>query len=141
MTKKKKMPTMLLRTQKAMIAPMMPTAVTATAVKVDLAPVKARVTDLLNRRSVLGVLLGVLAVGSGIALTATAAWLIARASQQPPEAALAVAVVAVRAFGLGKGALRYLERLVTHDHSSTAACLLGILGCVEQPIDPVGKPP
>jgi ATP-binding cassette subfamily C protein CydCD len=76
---------------------------------------RARIADLLNRRSMIGVLLGVLAVGSGIALTATAAWLIARASQQPPEAALAVAVVAVRAFGLGKGALRYVERLVTHD--------------------------
>ncbi|HEY0500562.1 MAG TPA: thiol reductant ABC exporter subunit CydD, partial [Kutzneria sp.] len=81
----------------------------------DLVAPKARIADLLNRRSMIGVLLGVLAVGSGIALTATAAWLIARASQQPPEAALAVAVVAVRAFGLSKGALRYVERLVTHD--------------------------
>jgi len=89
--------------------------VVATAVKADLTAPKARLAELLNRRSLFGVLLGVLAVGSGIALTATAAWLIARASQQPPEAALAVAVVAVRAFGLGKGALRYLERLVTHD--------------------------
>ncbi|MFI9381014.1 thiol reductant ABC exporter subunit CydD [Kutzneria sp. NPDC052558] len=89
--------------------------VATSAVKADLVASKARLTELLNRRSMIGVLLGVLAVGSGIALTATAAWLIARASQQPPEAALAVAVVAVRAFGLGKGALRYLERLVTHD--------------------------
>ncbi|MFC0546506.1 thiol reductant ABC exporter subunit CydD [Kutzneria chonburiensis] len=89
--------------------------VASEATKSDLVASKARVTDLLNRRSMIGVLLGVLAVGSGIALTATAAWLIARASQQPPEAALAVAVVAVRAFGLSKGALRYVERLVTHD--------------------------
>jgi ATP-binding cassette, subfamily C, bacterial CydCD len=81
----------------------------------DNAAVKARMLDLLSWRSIGGVLLGVLAIGSGIALTATAAWLIARASQQPPEAVLAVAVVAVRTFGLGKGALRYVERLVTHD--------------------------
>jgi thiol reductant ABC exporter CydC subunit len=89
--------------------------VASAAAKTDLVAHQARITDLLNRRSMIGVLLGVLAVGSGIALTATAAWLIARASQQPPEAALAVAVVAVRAFGLSKGALRYVERLVTHD--------------------------
>jgi thiol reductant ABC exporter CydD subunit/thiol reductant ABC exporter CydC subunit len=90
-------------------------SVASHAAKADFVAPKARIAELLNRRSMIGVLLGVLAVGSGIALTATAAWLIARASQQPPEAALAVAVVAVRAFGLGKGALRYVERLVTHD--------------------------
>ncbi|WP_330335511.1 thiol reductant ABC exporter subunit CydC (plasmid) [Streptomyces sp. NBC_00536] len=50
-----------------------------------------------------------------IALTASAAWLICRASQQPPLGALMVAVVAVRAFALGRGALRYAERLWGHD--------------------------
>lgn len=34
-----------------------------------------------------------------------------------------------------------LERRVTHDHRSTATGLLGVVGCVEQPVDPVGKPP
>jgi thiol reductant ABC exporter CydC subunit len=46
---------------------------------------------------------------------ATSAWLIARAAQQPPVLYLLVAVVAVRAFGIGRGVLRYLERLVSHD--------------------------
>ena len=46
---------------------------------------------------------------------ATSAWLIARAAQQPPVLYLMVAVVAVRTFGIGRGVLRYLERLVSHD--------------------------
>ncbi len=59
--------------------------------------------------------LGVLAVGSGIGLIACAAWLISAASLQPHIAALAVAIVGVRVFALGKAALRYLERLDSHD--------------------------
>ncbi len=58
---------------------------------------------------------GVLAVGSGIGLIACAAWLISAASLQPHIAALTVAIVGVRVFALGKAALRYLERLVSHD--------------------------
>ncbi|MCP2164368.1 ATP-binding cassette, subfamily C, CydCD [Goodfellowiella coeruleoviolacea] len=65
--------------------------------------------------TLVGVVLGAAALASGIALTATAGWLIARAAQQPPILTLSVAVVGVRAFGLAKGVLRYLERLVTHD--------------------------
>ncbi|MFI9250997.1 ABC transporter transmembrane domain-containing protein [Streptomyces sp. NPDC053069] len=49
------------------------------------------------------------------ALTATAAWLITRAAQQPPLASVTVAIVAVRALALGRGALRYTERLLGHD--------------------------
>ena len=56
-----------------------------------------------------------LASGCAVALMATSAWLIARAAQQPPVLYLLVAVVAVRAFGIGRGVLRYLERLVSHD--------------------------
>ena len=59
--------------------------------------------------------LGVLTVGSGIGLIACAAWLISAASLQPHIAALTVAIVGVRVFALGKAALRYLERLVSHD--------------------------
>ncbi|WP_282104613.1 MULTISPECIES: thiol reductant ABC exporter subunit CydD [unclassified Crossiella] len=70
---------------------------------------------LLSRRSLLGALLGATALASGIALTATSAWLIAKASTQPPMLTLLVAVVGVRTFGLGRALLRYLERLVTHD--------------------------
>ncbi len=50
-----------------------------------------------------------------VALLGVGAWLIARASQQPEMAALSVAVVAVRAFAVGRGVARYVERLVTHD--------------------------
>jgi len=60
-------------------------------------------------------ILGGLASGCAIALMATSAWLIARAAQQPPVLYLMVAVVAVRTFGIGRGVLRYLERLVSHD--------------------------
>ncbi len=52
---------------------------------------------------------------SGLALLATAVWLITRAAQQPPLIALSVAIVAVRAFATGRGVLRYVERLVSHD--------------------------
>ncbi len=63
----------------------------------------------------LGTLLATLSVASGVALTATASWLITRASQQPPVLMLMVAIVGVRTFGLARPALRYAERLVSHD--------------------------
>jgi ATP-binding cassette subfamily C protein CydCD len=60
---------------------------------------------------VLGVLTEVCAVG----LTATAAWLVVEASHEPDWAKLTLAAVGVRAFALSKGALRYAERLASHD--------------------------
>lgn len=66
-------------------------------------------------RWLLGTLLGAAALGSGVALTATAAWLVARAAQAPPVLTLTVAVVGVRFFGIARPVLRYLERLVSHD--------------------------
>ena len=69
----------------------------------------------LDRRFVAGAALGALALVAGLALTATSGWLIAKASQQPPILTLTVAVVGVRAFGLGRAVMRYTERLVTHD--------------------------
>ena len=62
-----------------------------------------------------GTLLGALSVASGVALTATAAWLITRASEHPPVLYLMVAIVSVRTFGLARPALRYAERVVSHD--------------------------
>nr|BFF20995.1 hypothetical protein GCM10025730_45160 [Promicromonospora thailandica] len=59
--------------------------------------------------------LGVLALTCAIGLAAVAAWLVARASQMPPVLTLSVAVVSVRAFGIGRGVLRYCERLASHD--------------------------
>ncbi|WP_410619264.1 ATP-binding cassette domain-containing protein [Amycolatopsis sp. cmx-8-4] len=70
---------------------------------------------LLDGRLFGGAFLGAVALLAGVALTATSGWLIAKASQQPPILTLTVAVVGVRAFGLGRAGLRYVERLVTHD--------------------------
>src|SRR3954452_9760837 len=63
----------------------------------------------------LALLLGVAAAGSAVALLATSAWLITAASAQPPVLLLMVPIVAVRAFGVGRGVFRYAERLVGHD--------------------------
>ncbi len=72
-------------------------------------------TDRGPARSWHGTVLGTLSVASGVALTATAAWLITRASEHPPVLMLMVAIVGVRTFGLARPALRYAERLVSHD--------------------------
>jgi len=66
-------------------------------------------------RLALASLLGAGAVGAGIGLIATAAWLISRASQRPPEAAIAIAIVAVQFFALSRGLFRYEQRVVGHD--------------------------
>nr|WP_218842961.1 thiol reductant ABC exporter subunit CydD [Nocardioides marinus] len=63
----------------------------------------------------LATLLGTLAGLSGVALTATAGWLIVQASTHPPVLTLMVAIVGVRAFGLARPVLRYAERLRSHD--------------------------
>jgi thiol reductant ABC exporter CydC subunit len=67
------------------------------------------------RRLVLASVLGAGALGAGIGLLATSAWLISRAAQHPRESALAIAIVAVQFFGLSKGLFRYAQRLVGHD--------------------------
>ena len=66
-------------------------------------------------RLALAVFLGFLAIGSGVGLLATSAWLISSAALQPPILTLQVAIVGVRAFGIGKGVFRYAERMVSHD--------------------------
>jgi len=66
-------------------------------------------------RLALSVLLGFLAIGSGVALLATSAYLISSAALMPPILTLEVAIVGVRAFGIGKGVARYAERIVSHD--------------------------
>ncbi len=63
----------------------------------------------------LAVALLVATVASGVGLMGTSAWLISRAALHPSIAALGVAVVGVRFFGIARGVLRYLERLVSHD--------------------------
>ena len=49
-----------------------------------------------------------------MALTASAAWLIARAADQPPILTLSIAVVAVRGFAIARPLLRHLERVAAH---------------------------
>jgi thiol reductant ABC exporter CydC subunit len=61
------------------------------------------------------VLLGIAAGLSSVALLAASAWLIVRASEQPPVLYLSLGIVGVRAFALGRAVFRYLERLAGHD--------------------------
>lgn len=72
-------------------------------------------------RLLLAVMLGVLSLGSALALAGTSAWLITRAWQMPPVLDLSVAVVAVRTFAISRGVLHYCERLVSHDAALRAA--------------------
>jgi ATP-binding cassette subfamily C protein CydC len=67
------------------------------------------------RKLVLAALLSAATDLSGLGLLATATWLISRAAQRPPIVALSLAIVAVRALAIGKGTLRYVERLAGHD--------------------------
>jgi ATP-binding cassette subfamily C protein CydCD len=74
-----------------------------------------RAASPLRPRFALALLLGTLALLSAVGLMGTSAWLISRASQQPPILYLMVAVTATRAFGIGRAVFRYAERLVSHD--------------------------
>jgi thiol reductant ABC exporter CydC subunit len=66
-------------------------------------------------RLVLAVLAGVGAAVAAIGLAATSAWLISKAAEQPVMMTLMLAITAVRAFGISRGVLRYLERVAAHD--------------------------
>ena len=66
-------------------------------------------------RLVLAVLASAAATGCGVALLGTSGFLLARASQHPSILAITGAVVAVRAFSVGRGVFRYAERLSSHD--------------------------
>jgi thiol reductant ABC exporter CydC subunit len=62
----------------------------------------------------LAVLLGFATIASSVGLMATSAYIIAAAALQPSIAALQVAIVGVRFFGLARGVFRYLERYLSH---------------------------
>ena len=66
-------------------------------------------------RVALSIALGALAVGFGVALMATAGYLISRAAERPPILALGTTIVAVRFLALARPLARYLERLSSHD--------------------------
>ncbi|HEX6887853.1 MAG TPA: hypothetical protein VF143_07080, partial [Candidatus Nanopelagicales bacterium] len=74
-----------------------------------------RLADPDRARLALALLLAFLALASAVGLLTVSAWLISRASQQPPILTLQVAIVAVRAFGISRGVFRYAERVVGHD--------------------------
>ncbi|MCV7414183.1 ATP-binding cassette domain-containing protein [Mycolicibacterium litorale] len=87
-------------------------------------PLLRMTVDLLRPRKgrlLLATLLGVLSLGSALALAAIAAWLITRAWQMPPVLDLSVAAVAVRALGISRGVLGYCQRLAAHDTALRAA--------------------
>jgi ATP-binding cassette subfamily C protein CydC len=63
----------------------------------------------------LAAVLGFATIASSIGLMTTSGYLIARAALRPSIADLQVAIVGVRAFGIARGAFRYLERTVSHD--------------------------
>jgi ATP-binding cassette subfamily C protein CydCD len=68
------------------------------------------------RRGMLGgLLLAAAAAIFGAGLTGVSGWLIVTASHQPPMLHLMVAIVGVRAFGIGRSVLRYAEQLRVHD--------------------------
>ncbi|SDZ43884.1 thiol reductant ABC exporter subunit CydC [Herbiconiux ginsengi] len=67
------------------------------------------------RRFVPGVVLGLISALCAVGLLATSAYLITKAAEQPPILYLSAAMVAVRAFALGRAAFRYVERLASHD--------------------------
>ena len=83
--------------------------------------------------------LGACAIGAGIGLLATAAWLISRAAQHPHETALALGIVAVQFFGLSKGLARYGQRLAGHDAALRALASLRVRVYERlEPLAPVG---
>ena len=63
----------------------------------------------------LAALIGFATTGSGIGLLMTSAYIIAKAASQPTMAALQLSIAGVRIFGLARGLLRYVERLISHN--------------------------
>ena len=71
--------------------------------------------ELPRGRVALALVLGSLAAAFGVALIATAGYLISRAAEQPPILALTTTIVVVRFLALARPLTRYLERLASHD--------------------------
>lgn len=65
--------------------------------------------------AVLSVVAGAATVLAGVGLMTASGYLVSRAALRPPILDLMVVFVAVRFFGLTRPAVRYLERLVSHD--------------------------
>ncbi len=69
----------------------------------------------LRRRFAVALALAALALAAGAALMASSGYLISRAALRPEILSLEIVIVGVRFFALARAALRYLERLVSHD--------------------------
>jgi thiol reductant ABC exporter CydC subunit len=83
-------------------------------------------------RLALSVVLGAVAVLTGVGLMTLAGYLISRCAEHPPVLSLTVAIVGVRAFGITRPLARYGERLVSHDAAlrvlaRTRAVVVGLL--------------
>jgi ATP-binding cassette, subfamily C, bacterial CydCD len=83
----------------------------------------------------LSVVLGFLTIASSVGLLSVSAWLIASAALQPSIAALQVAIVGVRFFGISRGVARYFERLASHQ--VTFRVLAGIRAWFYAAIEPL----
>ncbi|WP_084557067.1 thiol reductant ABC exporter subunit CydC [Hamadaea tsunoensis] len=98
-------------------------------------------------RPVAGRLLGAVLLATatelaGLSLMATATWLLMTAAGQPPVASLTVAIVAVRALAIARGALRYAERLASHDavlRIVTTVRARVFAALVDRPAEPVRR--
>ncbi|CAB1021093.1 thiol reductant ABC exporter subunit CydC [Corynebacterium diphtheriae] len=88
-------------------------------------------TDLLfqhvSRRALAGAIaIASLTLLSSLGLMVLSGWLITRAWQAPPILDLAVAITAVRALGLSRSVMRYVDRIVTHRYALSALSSLRV---------------
>jgi ATP-binding cassette, subfamily C, bacterial CydC len=74
-----------------------------------------RVSGIRPARVAVSALLGALTIVLGVALMATAGYLISRAAERPAVLSLTTAIVAVRFFGITRPLARYADRLWSHD--------------------------
>jgi thiol reductant ABC exporter CydC subunit len=68
-----------------------------------------------SRSVACGVAAGAVSAACSVGLLATSGWLITSASLRPPVLSLSIAIGAVQAFALARGAARYGGRLAVHD--------------------------
>ena len=73
------------------------------------------------RELIPAVVAGSVTMIASITLTVVSAWLITKAWEMPPVMDLTVAVTAVRALGISRAVVRYIERIVSHDLALKAA--------------------
>jgi ATP-binding cassette, subfamily C, bacterial CydC len=76
-----------------------------------------------------------LTILASVGLTSTSGYLISRAALQPPILDLIVVIVAVRFFSIARAAVRYAERIVSHD--LTFRLLLGLRCWMYERLEPI----